>query len=272
MSAKVVERAPQVRCYKCGSTNIVKVCHHCGQAMCTEHSPSAIDTVGKPLSKEFIDLGLKETQCGEVATHCEHCDHIVHGRSIGLIIIGLVIVLASIAIPPIKFPLRSVGVLIGSGFAICGYVINQKRRGKAIKSRPLLPFFPSFEKVQVLETLRGRITVDANGRHNVLAQPVDGALTITANFGKPERDRLQQYRKKHRLTDNGNTRLHVGFALFKGPAGLRFRGESLTQYNQSTVIPMICPANAYPFLSDTGGRGSGEWSFKREYNLGSSPN
>ena len=36
-----LDRAPAARCYRCGSTEILSLCHHCARPMCEEHSPLA---------------------------------------------------------------------------------------------------------------------------------------------------------------------------------------------------------------------------------------
>src|SRR5262245_14997961 len=77
MATRIARRAPQARCYKCGSTSITRVCHHCGRAMCSAHAPQLSGIRGRPLSAEFADLGLKGTRCGEAPVHCDDCAHIV---------------------------------------------------------------------------------------------------------------------------------------------------------------------------------------------------
>src|SRR6266581_4502115 len=71
-------------CYRCGSTAIVSICHHCGQPMCAEHSPPTIDLAGRPLSHEFAGLGLERL----APYHCDACRHAVRGRLWALTIVG----------------------------------------------------------------------------------------------------------------------------------------------------------------------------------------
>lgn len=47
MPETLVERAPRVRCYECGSDEIFSVCHHCQKPMCKEHSPLAYREAGR---------------------------------------------------------------------------------------------------------------------------------------------------------------------------------------------------------------------------------
>src|ERR1039458_1185624 len=87
MPVKTVERAPEVSCYRCGSTDIYSVCHHCAKPMCETHSPFAFrvsgklardpGTSGKPASQEHGGLKLEPPQAA--VYHCEEHDHAVNG-------------------------------------------------------------------------------------------------------------------------------------------------------------------------------------------------
>lgn len=267
MSVQVVKRAPQTRCYKCGTTQVMNICHHCGRAMCATHSLQVTDSTGKLLSIEFVELGLKDTKCGEGPMHCEHCAHIVQVPSAGLIVAGVLIALAGLVILTRNLVPGFIGVLIGGGLAVYSYNTNQQRAAEAARSRPPLPLLPRFDPVHVRETLRGHITLDPGGHYHVSASPMEGALTIAASFAKPERDQLQQYRKKYQLADNEDVSFHAGFAVLRGPASLKFSDENANGNHSGTVIPLTGQVSTQPFLSGAGGRGSGEWRTTRRYGL-----
>jgi hypothetical protein len=148
--------------------------------MCATHSHLVTDSTGKLLSIEFVELGLKDTRCGEGPIHCEHCAHIVRALSARLITVGVLIALASLVVLTRKFGLGLIGVLIGGGLAVYGYITNRRQAAEAARSRPPLPLLPRFEPVQVRETLRGRIALDPAGRYHISASPVEGVLTIVA--------------------------------------------------------------------------------------------
>lgn len=235
--------------------------------MCASHSHLVTDSRGKLLSIEFTELGLKDTRCGEGPIHCEHCAHIVWALTARLITVGVLIALASLVILTREFGLGLIGVLIGGGLAVYGYITNRRQAAEAARSRPPLPLLPRFEPVQVRETLRGRIALDPVGRYHISASPVEGVLTIVASFGKPERDRLQQYRKKYRLADNEDVSFHAGFAVLRGPAGLIFSDGNANRHRGGRVVPLSGQVSTQLFLSGAGGRGSGEWRTTRRYSL-----
>jgi len=266
VSAQIIPQAPRARCYECGSTQIANICHHCGRPMCEAHSPAVSDAAGKPLSAEFVGLGLKETKCGESAMHCTYCAHRLKPPSFQLIIAGSVVVLLSVLIITSNFAVGFLGLLIGGGLAAYGYHSNKRRREEILRSRPSLPMLPRFDSIHMREELRGRIGLDPDGRYNVTASPVEGTLTIACTFGKPERERLLQYQKKYELGKEDDATFHCGFALLRGPAGLMFNDDMLAEPQRNTVIPLTGLVSAQPFLSRADARGSGE-KIIRKYGL-----
>ena len=265
MSAQIITQAPQARCYECGSTQIANICHHCGRPMCMAHSPAVSDAAGKPLSVEFVGLGLKETKCGESAMHCTYCDHRLKPPSLQLLIAGSLVVIVSVLILTSNFAVGFLGLLIGGGLAAYGYHSNKQRREEILRSRPSVPMLPRFDSIHLREELSGRIGLDSDGRYSVTAFPVEGTLTIACTFGKPERERLEQYRKRYELGEEDVT-FHCGFALLRGPAGLKFNDEMLEGPQRNTVVPLTGLVSAQPFLSRAEARGSGE-KIIRKYDL-----
>ena len=51
----VIDRAPMVRCYKCGSPVVFSLCHHCARPMCEKHSPFAFRQAGTPVREAGDD-------------------------------------------------------------------------------------------------------------------------------------------------------------------------------------------------------------------------
>jgi len=266
VSAQIIIQAAQARCYECGSTQIANICHHCGRPMCIAHSPAVSDAAGKPLSVEFVGLGLKETKCGESAMHCTYCVHRLKPPSLQLIIAGSLVMILSVLILTSNFAVGFLGLLIGGGLATYGYHSNKRRREEILRSRPSLPMLPRFDSIHLREELSGRIGLDSDGRYHVTAFPVEGTLTIACTFGKPERERLEQYRKKYKLGEEDDETFHCGFALLRGQAGLKFNDEMLEEPQRNTVVALTGLVNAQPFLSRTDPRGSGE-KIIRKYSL-----
>jgi hypothetical protein len=263
MSIEIIARAPRIRCYACGSIEVEAVCHHCERAMCRAHKLAAVDAAGKPTSVEFMGLGLKEAPCGEVPIHCKDCNHRLRAPTLLPIVWGGVIALAAILLPT-STGTRLFGVLFGGVLAGGGWFIWRKRAQRLVHSRPPLPFLPRFNAISIRESVRGRIDLDSSGGYNASVLSAGGRLTIASNFGKPERDQLQQYRKRFRLLDDDDVQFHAGFAVLRGSAGIRYRDVSGEA--GSLVVPLTGRVGEHPYFTGDS-RVSGEWRRTREYHL-----
>ena len=110
MPIEIIERAPKIRCYKCGKTQIQYICHHCGTPICSSHYIKRINKKEGILDNtEFTQLGLKEMKCGEEGIHCEKCYHTILGedksilgKAITNFSIGIILLILSIVINNIK--------------------------------------------------------------------------------------------------------------------------------------------------------------------------
>jgi hypothetical protein len=76
MNTTIVSKGSIVRCYKCGSSQVSSICHHCGRPMCSRHGPV------KPLlswfteNREFKNLSLDKWPFrGDDGVHCEFHVH-----------------------------------------------------------------------------------------------------------------------------------------------------------------------------------------------------
>jgi hypothetical protein len=269
MFARVVERAPQTRCYKCGNPNTVCVCHHCGQAMCDQHKPATKDAAGKLLSSEFANLGLHGHPAGEGAIHCERCMHITKTPQAGLIVVGALIVLVGALVAILRQVTYGwIVVLAGVVLAVVGYLSYSRRVREGMKTRPPAPLFPRFDALRVQEELRGHMALDDDGRYQITTAPATGVLAIAASFGKLERDRLHIYYKKYKLADGDDTDFHAGFAVLRGGGGIWPCDPAQNRATDcGTVIPLTGPISNVPTLSGTAGYSSGEWQVTRQYAL-----
>ena len=135
---QVVDHAPQVRCYRCGSAAVHSLCHHCARPMCGEHSPSAFrqdrqlvsEVSGrprdssKPANREFAWLKHSDLRRAAVY-HCEDHVHAVRNTrtliaaGAGLAVLGVIVALFSV-LPGLVL------LLAGGGLAAWGFV--QQRR------------------------------------------------------------------------------------------------------------------------------------------------
>jgi hypothetical protein len=236
MPEALVERAPQVHCYKCGSHRIFSVCHHCQKPMCQEHSPLAYreavrapsgstDEGARPTSREFAGLKLGRTR--EAVYHCEEHAHVVRGGLIGLI---------------------------------------QRLLAPASASRPPLPLVPHVNTVDILERLSGNVRLE-NGKYTSTVEAVAGQLKVnmSANDG---RVRLQLYRKKYRLPESHPVKFAAGFVMLDGEAGLEFLpGQQAVLTDRTGVSLGGDSADGHDLFPADPARTQGEWTLGVGYEL-----
>jgi hypothetical protein len=268
MGVRVIERAPQTRCYMCGNAQIMSVCHHCGQAMCREHTPPT-DQHGLFLSAEFTDLNLQQTECREVPIHCEYCDHTVLKRGFLVIAAGALLLLASLFLS--RDADRLLAIVGGLGCIALGIYARRQRSRLIRQSRPWLPVLPRFDRIKVHETLRGRVSLDPGGCYRVSIEPVAGQLEIATTFTKSERERLDCYRKKYRLAPTDAVPFHAGFAVPCGAAGFAFAKGQDFRTSSGFVIPLKATIADVPFLGDIVGPRAREWPVAHAYRLLDTP-
>ena len=235
VNIQVISHPPRTRCYKCGSTHIEAVCHHCHRGMCSSHISSVVDVQGNLLSAEFTDLGLKKA-CKENPNHCEFCYHIVPPPDGTLIVYGIATIFVALIVS-FETPMRLISGLIGAGILWLGVLINKINSEETIKSRPPLPLLPQFSTMAIHETIRAKIDLDPKGKYFDPILAASGVLEIAANFGKAEQDQLGQYRKKYKLPENENVPFNAGFVALRSRAGINF--FDVLPENRHTVLALI---------------------------------
>ena len=158
MEQQKVDRAPAARCYRCGVTEIVSLCHHCGKPMCKEHSPLAFtEGTGAPLSREFGWLKLKESNPFQAAVyHCEEHEH---------------------------------RIAFFSGEA--------KKAARDLGSQPRLPLFPQVNTIDVVERLAGEVSFDGQDYRSTITSPATGEIVIDMSLNDADKA-LSLYRDEFR--------------------------------------------------------------------------
>jgi len=216
------EHTPRARCYRCGSPEVARLCHHCGMAMCAGHSPTVVSPAGQPVSKEFSGLGLAEAQ--SAAYHCDEHAHVVKGplwpvmwAGIGLAVAGVIVTLAALLIGLAL-------LLCGAALAAGGYLISQRRAEAARAARPPLPLIPDLAPVSVLETLHGTICLSSNGEYTSEVSTVEGHIGVDMEFTDPG-PQLRSYRDRNRLAGDEDIEFAAGYALISEPDGVRAAGD-----------------------------------------------
>jgi hypothetical protein len=218
MQSTMTEHTPRTRCYRCGSLEAIRLCHHCGKAMCTEHCPIVLSPTGQPLSTEFSGLGLAEAQ--SAAYHCAEHAHVCKGPlrplirvGLGLAVVGVLVALASLFIGLVL-------LLCGVAMAVAGYLITRQRAEAARAARPPLPLIPDLISVSALETLHGKICLSKNGEYTSKVDKVEGHIDVDMEFTDPGLQ-LQSYRDRNRLAGDEGIEFSAGYALFSEPDGAR---------------------------------------------------
>ena len=225
MEQQKVDRAPAARCYRCGVTEIVSLCHHCGKPMCKEHSPLAFtEGTGAPLSREFGWLKLKESNPFQAAVyHCEEHEH---------------------------------RIAFFSGEA--------KKAARDLGSQPRLPLFPQVNTIDVVERLAGEVSFDGQDYRSTITSPATGEIVIDMSLNDADKA-LSLYRDefrkpKFRLPEDLPIGLAAGFAMIRGNAGLTFyEGQELVLPDGLGLSLSAPSVVGHPLLEHKPARPPGEW-------------
>jgi hypothetical protein len=255
---RLEEHAPRARCYKCGSTAVVDVCHHCGKAICRDDSPATQNILGRPRSYEFAGLGRRGDP-GPV--HCNTCLHVVRRRYLTFGAIAVAIVAIGIVVAAFVIIAGTSLIAAGAVLALYCYLADRREQGHPKQSPPPLPLEPNVDEIRVLETLNGKLTLDQKGDYTNLATSAHGELSISMALGSSDLHRLARYIRRYRLTDTNDVEFCAGFVLLRGPAQLKMDTEG----DSSPVIPLTGRVREVPFLQRGRTRTTKQWSVERTY-------
>ncbi len=267
MSSKLEDHAARSRCYRCGSSEIASLCHHCGKAMCGAHSPAVLDAACKPVSSEFSGLGLDGSQTG--AHHCLDHAHIVKGGLIAVIVAGVAVAVLGVAVAFASVVPGLIILLAGAGTAAVGYWAHQRRMEAILAARPPLPVLPSLDSVSVLEKLHGQVRLGEDGTYeSPPPEPAEGQVEVVMTLAKSGRDRLASYQSKYHLAAGDRIDFAAGFGVIRGEAGLTF-----TPGTQDAAVPLPGGTSlsfhgdmtGHPLFNTVNGRSSGQWTVRTPY-------
>ena len=164
MEITVEERPPVVRCYECGSSQVSALCHHCWRPGCAKHVLPSPLWAERLFGREGGGPGMQNAR----ARHCGDCAHAQAGTAgatrrwlavgvagTGLAVIGLIVVwlsfIAGADLPPGRRTIRR------SRLSAC-----PPRRGRGRAAMPV-PLYPKVTDVELVEELRGEITLGSHG-------------------------------------------------------------------------------------------------------------
>jgi hypothetical protein len=247
MALKVIDRAPQARCYECGSTDIRSVCHHCWRPICAQHGalslrdglPGASDDAdpagaaggpgaagqeqpaspdAKPTSREFAGLKLPPIRA---AVH--HCTE--HAHNVTLMVSGMALF----------------------------------KRHTPAHELPALPVFPDVNAVSVVERLTGEVRLADEGYIST-PQPVEGEIVIGMTHARARwQETMSRYRKRHQVPADFPVRFAAGFALLRGKAGLVFDAGQDAVLPDRLGLEFSGDVHGHPLFDDKPGHPQGDW-------------
>jgi hypothetical protein len=252
METRLHERAPQARCYRCGSTEVTRMCHHCGKPGCRAHIAATPMIAGRPLGREMRGLSMAR----KPAFHCAGCEHVAGPATLAVGLGGIAVTLLGIGVCWLS--LAAGLILIAAGLAAAGASYWSARRRRPSGPPLPLPVLPRVDQLSLTEELHGRVTLAADGGYQVALDPVEGKLTAVLAFGKPDRERLEGYLRRYRPAAGSDVPFTAGSLVLTGPAGISLAGDF-----PGLVIPLRGQTAGYPVFDPDRPRAAS--TFRAEY-------
>lgn len=267
MEVTVEPRAPVIRCYKCGSSHVSALCHHCWRPGCAKHVLPSPQWAKKLSGREGGGPGLQTAR----ACHCDDCAHVRVGTTrptnrwlaVGLVGIGLAAIgLISIWLSPI------VGLifLLTGGIATVWAYRCVRRAAAQLRLRMPVPLHPKVADVELIERLRGEITLGSDDfEYQTVLEPVEGTISVNVTFGRPDCERVMRRRKRLHAED-GEVRFCAGRLVLQGEFGIR-AGEQVN----GPVLALDGDVGDHPVFRVEDPPSSSLWKFARRYELRAEP-
>lgn len=267
MTTKIIARAAQVRCYECGATGIVQICHHCGVAICAEHAQLPSELSRWFLRHEFAGLplpdGLRVTQ----PAHCNHCGHHLGepNRFVVVFGVGLALLGGLLALPA---PSRAAALLALVGLAIVAWAVIQQWR-RQIQGQPQLsmPLLPRINLLKIRETADVAVTLTMDGDYQITQKPINGALELLGRIQDSERARLEAYRNRFALSALQSAPYHAGFLVLRGRVGLRFINVGSAELPATNIVALTGDTSMLALLNGSSLRESELFSVACTYEV-----
>jgi hypothetical protein len=253
------QQAAQVRCYRCGSSAVQALCHHCWKPGCARHVLSSPRWANRLFGAEGRGPGLK----GVRAWHCDDCRHHRTGPWLEAGVAGFALAVIGLLALPFSMVTGLSLVAIGGAIAAWAYAAIRRHSARARVRLPL-PLHPRVSDVKLVERLRTHITLGADGRYQVQKYPVEGTLTATLTFGKRDADLVSAYASKHRLGPGQEVPYSAGRLVLQGPAGVAGLGDG-------PIIPLDGNARDIPAFRPEDPPASSPRPIALEYHLPTAP-
>jgi hypothetical protein len=259
METRFKPRAPQVRCYKCGSADIAALCHHCWRPGCADHVVPAPRWTARLLGWEGAGQGLENA----AAMHCKECGHAAVGQELALGVAGVAVAVAGLIA---AFLTLAVGLaLVVAGVLLAGgaYLTARHRAARRRAGLPLL-LHPKVNDPRVTERLGVDITLVPDGRYKTSLRPVEGEISMDLVFGRPDRVRLDRYAGQH--PGDRNTRFCAGCLTLLGRVDVEPRPDL-----PGPVRRLEGTTGAYPVFQAEDAPASSPWHIVLPYRLARQP-
>lgn len=265
LNATIKPRAPMVHCYRCGSSDIAGICHHCGRPMCQSHVPQLPRLLGWLQNKILTPLGLAVHSGHQPAIHCHSCSHKLQ---IWLGVLDILIALCGVFLAVIFFRAGQIGGWAILATAVLALVCFRAAL-RVIEMGRSIPLFPRMDNLKVLERVVAVATLVSGGFYTPVVERVTGSLVLKSYLDPPKIGKWQRIMLRLTRKDFGDVRFHAGFLVLHGRIGM-----SEAQPSQAHVTPLPSPVvsligrmSQVPAFMDEHGAHSGEWSVTYDYRL-----
>jgi hypothetical protein len=252
-------RAPQVRCYKCGSADIFALCHHCWRPGCADHVVPAPRSNARLLGREGAGPGLEN----DAAMHCRECRHAVVGRELALGAAGVAAAAAGLMGAFLTLGARLALVVVGVLLMGAAYLTARRRAARLRAGLPLL-LHPKVNDLRVTERLGVDIALIQDGRYETSPRPVEGEISMNLVFGRPDRARLDRYAGRHGR--GRDTRFCAGCLLLRGRVDIEPQPDL-----SGPVRRLQGTTGAYPVFQAEDAPASSPWHAVLSYHLARQP-
>jgi len=266
MNVSVEQRAPTVRCYECGSSDVSALCHHCWRPGCAKHVLPTPRWAEKLLGGEGGSPGLQDVR----ARHCGECAHVRAGtagitnRWLAVGVAGMGIAGIGLIAVWLSFTSGLIFVLTGGISVACAYLCVRRSEIQNRRNMPV-PLHPKLADVRLIEHLHGEISLGAQGDYQTVLEPVEGKISMILTFGRPDRDRVWRRRRRQHAQHAG-ARYCAGRLVLRGPFGIRIGGEV-----GGPVLALDGDTKDYPVFNAEDPPSSSRWNLIRHYDLRAKP-
>jgi hypothetical protein len=213
------------------------------------------------LGKEGYGTGLEK----EHAYHCDECGHLPIGRKLAIGVAGVATMAIGIIIVWLNLSIGAVCLLVGALLVAATY-LDMRRYAARVRISTPVPLHPKVHEVGLVEKLRARITLGADGRYETDPSPVEGELTLTLIFGRSDRERVERRVPKRSRALIPDRRFSAGRLVLQGHVGIK-EGPDVS----GPILALDESTERFAVFSAQDPHVSSAWSQRLSYQLSSDP-